>query len=237
MPIVIRCPECQRRLRVPDDLLGKAVKCPTCKATFQAAAEDEAGSPPAPRREEAPRGRARPPEEDYEARPSPAVRRRRREEEDEFADDEDDDYEDRPRRRRGRRRAEARSAVLVPAIGLMVTGGLGIAVAVLDFVLRVLNVGIMATGGPGAPANKDPAYRAGYQAGIVLGGGVDLLALILYVILIVGAIRMCTLQNRGLGMAACIIGIIPCWCCILGLPFGIWGLVVLNREDVSRAFS
>src|SRR5262245_55325254 len=43
MPIVVHCPSCSRRLRVPDELLGTRVKCPTCDALFNAV-----GPPPAP---------------------------------------------------------------------------------------------------------------------------------------------------------------------------------------------
>jgi predicted Zn finger-like uncharacterized protein len=34
--MIIDCPSCGRKLRVPDDLLGKAVKCPTCEHLFEA---------------------------------------------------------------------------------------------------------------------------------------------------------------------------------------------------------
>lgn len=36
MPEIIRCPQCERKLKVPEHLLGKAVKCPTCGDTFTA---------------------------------------------------------------------------------------------------------------------------------------------------------------------------------------------------------
>ncbi len=36
MPTLIACPRCQRKLRVPDDLLGKSVKCPGCAEPFMA---------------------------------------------------------------------------------------------------------------------------------------------------------------------------------------------------------
>ncbi|HXG12972.1 MAG TPA: MJ0042-type zinc finger domain-containing protein [Gemmataceae bacterium] len=42
MPIVIDCPSCSRRLRVPDDLLGARVKCPTCGSQFTAASGEAA---------------------------------------------------------------------------------------------------------------------------------------------------------------------------------------------------
>jgi predicted Zn finger-like uncharacterized protein len=34
--LVADCPSCRRQLRVPDDLLGKLVKCPSCGTTFTA---------------------------------------------------------------------------------------------------------------------------------------------------------------------------------------------------------
>jgi predicted Zn finger-like uncharacterized protein len=49
MPIVIECPQCQRKLRVPDQLLGRTVKCPACKNQFTASAKRETAggkSPP-----------------------------------------------------------------------------------------------------------------------------------------------------------------------------------------------
>jgi hypothetical protein len=34
MPIVVACPACHQKSRVPDDMLGQSVKCPACGATF-----------------------------------------------------------------------------------------------------------------------------------------------------------------------------------------------------------
>ncbi len=34
MSLTILCPDCQRSLRVPENLLGQAVKCPSCSHTF-----------------------------------------------------------------------------------------------------------------------------------------------------------------------------------------------------------
>ena len=36
MPEIIHCPQCERKLRVPEELLGRTVKCPTCGVTFTA---------------------------------------------------------------------------------------------------------------------------------------------------------------------------------------------------------
>jgi hypothetical protein len=53
-----------------------------------------------------------------------------------------------------------------------------------------------------------------------------------------GALKMKNLRSRGLAMTSCIVAMLPCSiCCLAGLPLGIWGLVVLNSEDVKSAFS
>jgi hypothetical protein len=45
------------------------------------------------------------------------------------------------------------------------------------------------------------------------------------------------LKNYGLAMTGSIIAMLPCSvCCLLGLPFGIWSLVVLNNPEVKEAF-
>jgi predicted Zn finger-like uncharacterized protein len=47
MPEIVSCPQCQRQLRVPDELLGHSVKCPSCGTTFTGAtATATAPSPP-----------------------------------------------------------------------------------------------------------------------------------------------------------------------------------------------
>src|SRR4051812_38230307 len=38
MPAVVSCPACGSKLRLPDELPGRDVRCPRCDATFDAAA-------------------------------------------------------------------------------------------------------------------------------------------------------------------------------------------------------
>lgn len=56
---------------------------------------------------------------------------------------------------------------------------------------------------------------------------------------IFGAIKMMKLESRGLAMTAAILSVIPCFCSscyVLGIPWGIWALVVLNKPEVKAAF-
>ena len=128
-------------------------------------------------------------------------------------------------------RSRAKSKVMGPAIGMIVYGCLALIGGIIGIVNQLIN-------GPGLPAAQNQAEAAGQQIGYVVGfflGGICVLAIFGFII--AGAIRMLNLKNYGLAMTACILSLLPCsLCCIIGLPFGIWGLVVLNDEHVKRAF-
>ena len=63
MAEIITCPACQKKLQVPDELLGQSVQCPDCKHPFLARVESFAANPPPPTpaaerpRDESPRPR------------------------------------------------------------------------------------------------------------------------------------------------------------------------------------
>ncbi len=63
MANVVTCPSCNRSLRVPDDLVGTRVQCPSCRTTFTANVSSEP--------EDRPR-RSRRDDEDDDDRPSPS---------------------------------------------------------------------------------------------------------------------------------------------------------------------
>jgi hypothetical protein len=46
MPAVIDCPSCNRKLQLPNDLLGRQVRCPGCHFTFTADSGPEPAVPP-----------------------------------------------------------------------------------------------------------------------------------------------------------------------------------------------
>ncbi len=48
MPEIINCPSCQRKLQVPESLLGQDVQCPTCGATFVASLGQQKAPTPQP---------------------------------------------------------------------------------------------------------------------------------------------------------------------------------------------
>jgi hypothetical protein len=57
------------------------------------------------------------------------------------------------------------------------------------------------------------------------------------IVVLLGALRMRALKSWGLALTGAILACTPCsGCCIVGLPFGIWALVVLNDASVKAAF-
>ena len=71
MPEVIECPECRRKLNLPEGLLGEQVQCPSCGTTFTGAAAYRLAPKPPARPVPAPRvdeNRRRPRERDDDPR-------------------------------------------------------------------------------------------------------------------------------------------------------------------------
>ena len=71
-----------------------------------------------------------------------------------------------------------------------------------------------------------------------IGIVVSIIAILLGVVILLGAFKMMKLQSWPFALIATIIAMIPCiWpCCCIGLPIGIWSLIVLLNKDVKAAF-
>jgi hypothetical protein len=62
----------------------------------------------------------------------------------------------------------------------------------------------------------------------------------LAILILVGGIQLWNLSGIALPVTASILAMIPCisgCCCLLGLPAGIWALVVLSRPEVKTAIA
>ena len=55
---------------------------------------------------------------------------------------------------------------------------------------------------------------------------------------LLGAIRMKNLKSHGIAKAAAIVAVVPLVgpCCLLGIPFGVWALITLEKPEVRNAF-
>jgi hypothetical protein len=133
-------------------------------------------------------------------------------------------------------RGAALEAVKGPAIALIITAALGIAYYCFNGAYTLI------AGGPmfhrEMPANI-PAEWQSFIHGMQgpLAGVMSFVIAAVNGFVLFGALKMLRLQSRPLAMAACIVAMIPCGCCCLvGIPFGIWGLVMLNKPEVKSQF-
>ena len=71
-----------------------------------------------------------------------------------------------------------------------------------------------------------------------LGAMNSLFELALSVLILIGAAKMQSLRSYEFALTAAILAMVPCLtpCCCIGLPFGIWALVVLIRPEVKSHF-
>lgn len=128
MPTMTRCPGCKNQLRVPDNLYGRNVKCPTCGTQFVALSEEEM---------QAQHESAAASEPEY------------------YEEEEQEEYEEAPRRPRRRRRRDYephRGAVILVLglLGLLLCAPLGIAAWVMgNSDLEKIQRGVMDPEGKG----------------------------------------------------------------------------------------
>lgn len=122
-----------------------------------------------------------------------------------------------------------------PATGLIVTAALGFVASTAGIVLNLLGVTLGAM--EGQQSQEMPSWATAMSGGF--GVVQSLLGIILSVVILMGALKMKKLENYTFAIIATIMAMVPCIspCCIVGLPIGIWALVVLNKPEVKGAFS
>ena len=118
-----------------------------------------------------------------------------------------------------------------PAIGILATGGLGVLVSLLSLGANLLSVGV-------APF-ADRGDRMGWLFTGVWGAAWSVLGIALSGFVIWGGLQMRRMDSYALTLITCIVAMVPCTspCCIVGLPIGIWALVVMHDPEVRPAFT
>ena len=124
-----------------------------------------------------------------------------------------------------------------PAIGLMILGGIDIAQSVLGL---LVDLGVVSWG----LSNRMNLGQAGGVPQWVLGmsgliaGIVRLFQLSVGIYLIYGGQKMKKLESRSACLTAGVLAVLPCLspCCFIGIPVGIWALVILNQPAVKEQF-
>jgi len=123
-----------------------------------------------------------------------------------------------------------------PAIGLMVTAGIGAFFAVIGFFSNLFGAGMSTMGG--LEDIEGAEWLAPFMGG-AFGMAMNVISIVIAAFIIYAAMQMRQLKTWGMAVAASIVAIFPCTspCCIVGIPIGIWALVILFKPEVKAAFS
>lgn len=214
MPALNHCPSCNRPLRVPDELIGRNVKCPDCGTVFQSTAEGGQAAP---------------------LPVSPAGT-------DQLPPPTDGTLWDRSR---------AAGSLTGPAIGLLVLSVLWMLVLgwTLLGVTQVRNDPQAldrfredfkkAQERPLTPEESKAFDRIFDRLTSAESVGVLTAILAANAVIFIGAIQMLRMRTRPLAILAAILATLPVVsspCCFIGIPFGIWALVMLFRPGIAEAF-
>jgi DNA-directed RNA polymerase subunit M/transcription elongation factor TFIIS len=226
----VHCPQCDRLLAVPEDLIGAMVRCPQCATAFTA--DPTAPRPANPSAADAIQKEATERRQENYAEELPPSRKRRPPEK-EWDEEDEEEYREYDMQRR---KADAKAQVAGPATALIVVSAIVLGLSILMLFLYVFAGAAMVA--LLADKRMEGDNQEGMMERTVIGIAQSIMQIVLNGLVLAGALKMKRLRSHGLAMTSSILAMIPCTgCCLLGLPFGIWALVVINRPEVRGEFS
>jgi len=121
-----------------------------------------------------------------------------------------------------------------PAIALIVVSGIALGLGTLGLIGDVF---LLASGAIGELDRADPSPISN-QTIIMIRVAWGIMLLLASSFVLFGAIQMLKRKNYSLSKNASIVAMIPLVgpCCLLGIPFGIWAFVALNKPGVKESF-
>ncbi len=130
-----------------------------------------------------------------------------------------------------------------PAIGLKVTAILNIILAAWSLVRMAIFPLKMQQFNSALQQLNNPQLEQLFQKWMhlaygPLGAVSSLFGLALSVLILFGAAKMQSLRSYEFALTVAILAMLPCLtpCCCIGLPFGIWAVVVLSKAGVKSQF-
>ncbi len=219
MPIRFKCPSCSKLIQAADTSAGKSVKCPQCETVMKV----PGGATPTPAAAPSPPAPVSNPFDSLPSVPAqgfPAQSAPYRP---------PNPYQPTVQPLGGGGSYSAPSAgnpLMGPGIALITLATIHLLIIIVTTVIAIF-VSLKA---PPQPNSQNDLIISLVSTVI----GVVVQGLILY-----GGVSMLKLQNRGAVTTALILSVIPCFCssmAVLGIPFGIWGLVAMNNPVVTQRF-
>ena len=127
---------------------------------------------------------------------------------------------------------DPRSRLSRPATGLLVTGIVGGVISLTSFIAGFFSSSLIPYMEDEFSEKMEGMFQASYMTASSLVG-ILIAAFLIYV-----STKMREPSQDGLCIVASVLAMIPCVspCCIIGLPIGIWCLVVLTKPEIKAAF-
>lgn len=209
MPIDVTCSGCSKSYSVPDERAGQRFKCKACGTAVSVPADEwgyDSGS-------SAFGGNAAGFADQHNPYATPAT----------MSTD-----------NRRISRADALSRTKICAIFLFVITGFSVVhhmfVGISTLVVLITDPAAMQ--GMNGPQG---AEQMGQVVGGLAGGSIGI---VMDILVIVGAYNLMKLKKFSMAMTGAVIACIPCCgpCFVLGIPFGIWALVLLNNPEIKPHF-
>lgn len=122
----------------------------------------------------------------------------------------------------------------IPAVFLMVVGGIGVITNLLSLVVSLLALGTepAATTGLASPDGSIDFFTTAVTMIMLFMFGIVTNGLVLF-----GGYQMFRLTSYSMAIAASILAMVPCsFGFLVGLPVGIWSLVILSKAEVKSSF-
>jgi len=134
---------------------------------------------------------------------------------------------------------QAAARLKMPAILILIMAVIGMILSLVMLGARGAMLDWMLSGAIPLDGNARNQLELARNAGIGISDILQaLFGVAINVLAAFGALKMQRLENWGLSMTSAILVMLPCagCCCLIGLPIGIWALVVLNKPEVKAAF-
>ena len=239
MPKKFKCPGCGTIVQAPDSAAGKNVKCPTCATVMKVPGPAPLGQQPPPgqqRSGQSPMQQSPPPSDPFgdlpdlpaatspgsasNAFPSAPVPQPLQ---NPYAAPSSTSYGSQAPSGSG-------NPLKAPGIILCIIASIHLILIVLSLVLDVVK---FANGVPLMPPNNAVAAPMNEGMILMLRFCFGFLFCAIQGTIAYGGISMAKLENKGTVRTALILSIIPLCssCCLLGIPFGIWGWVTLPQVE------
>lgn len=135
-----------------------------------------------------------------------------------------------------RRKQSASPAVIACGVLIAIVGGGNILLLLINLVVTDVDAQVARrVEMQGGDEAQQAATAVGYRVGFY---GASFVCFVGSCLTLAGGIQTARLKTRGLCITSAILAMLPCGCfCLLGIPIGIWGLILLNQDSVSSAFS